>query len=352
MSQFFTMLVGLPGSGKSTKAKEWVERWPGGEVVIVSSDSIRKELWGDESIQEEPAKVFEVAHSRIRKYLKEGYDVIFDATNLSAKRRIALLHQIDSWGIDCGKGCAVIGATIEECIDHQNDRDRKVPVEVIWKMARSFQVPLKSEGWDSITIHSTGKHYDLDFYLYKCQSIPHDNHHHTLSIGRHMDATAKDIKLKITLPVLYYAAKFHDIGKYYTKTFTNSKGEPTEEAHYYGHQNVGAYMCLFGRADQYFGGYFQNRADIATLVQYHMEPYFRDEKGMKKLEQQLGDRLFYYLTQLHESDKAAHEEKGREVMMTKEEIKYALVPIDDIADVEEKFYTIVTLSEPKKGRKI
>lgn len=309
MSQFFTMLVGLPGSGKSTKAKKWAEEWTGGgEIVIVSSDSIREELWGDESIQKEPTKVFEVAHSRIRKYLEEGYDVIFDATNLNAKRRIALLHQIDSWGIDCGKGCAVIGATIEECINRQSGRDRKVPAEVIWRMARSFQIPLKSEGWDIITFHNTDIKYDLDFYLYKCRSIPHDNHHHTLSIGHHMDAIAKNINFRTASPVLYYAAKFHDIGKYHTKTFTNSKGEPTEEAHYYGHQNVGAYMCLFGKADQdqYFGGYFQNRVDIATLVQYHMEPYSRDENGMKKLKQQIGDRLFYYLMQLHEFDKAAH----------------------------------------------
>ena len=311
MSQLFTMLVGLPGSGKSTKAKEWAERWNGWngkEPVIVSSDSIREELWGDESIQNEPAKVFEVAHSRIRKYLEEGYDVIFDATNINAKRRIALLHQIDSWGIDCRKTCAVIGARIEECIKRQNDRERKVPAEVIWRMARSFQIPLKSEGWDMITFHNTDARYDLDFYLYKCRSIPHDNHHHSLSIGHHMEAAAvaKNTEFKFLAPTLYYAAKFHDIGKYHTKTFTNSKGEPTEEAHYYGHQNVGAYMCLFGKSEQNFGDYFQNRADIATLVQYHMEPYFRDEKGMKKLKEQLGDRLFYYLIQLHELDVGAH----------------------------------------------
>ena len=47
------MLVGIPCSGKSSFVKEQNGIW-------ISSDKIREELYGDESIQENPEKVFRV----------------------------------------------------------------------------------------------------------------------------------------------------------------------------------------------------------------------------------------------------------------------------------------------------
>ena len=43
------VLCGLPGAGKSTYARQYVQEHS--ETKIMSSDSIRKELYGDESIQ-------------------------------------------------------------------------------------------------------------------------------------------------------------------------------------------------------------------------------------------------------------------------------------------------------------
>ena len=57
----FNMLIGLPGSGKSTiaqKIKDEVISLNKVEVEIVSSDAIRKELYGNEEIQGDPQKVF------------------------------------------------------------------------------------------------------------------------------------------------------------------------------------------------------------------------------------------------------------------------------------------------------
>ena len=53
-------MCGLPASGKTTKAKEIVAE-EGAEYV--SSDEIRKELYGDESDQTNPNKVFEIMFS-------------------------------------------------------------------------------------------------------------------------------------------------------------------------------------------------------------------------------------------------------------------------------------------------
>ena len=73
------MLCGLPGSGKSTLAKKISSKY---DYTIVSSDAIRKELYGDESIQTDNSKVFRLVQDRIVDCLKNDTSVIFDATNL------------------------------------------------------------------------------------------------------------------------------------------------------------------------------------------------------------------------------------------------------------------------------
>ena len=61
----FIMLVGLPGSGKSTFAKNL-------GYNIFSSDELRKELWGDESKQGNNTELFTELHRRIKKALKNA----------------------------------------------------------------------------------------------------------------------------------------------------------------------------------------------------------------------------------------------------------------------------------------
>ena len=301
--QTFTMLVGLPGSGKSSLAMELVlnsER----KTIIVCPDRIRGELWGDESDQRNPEMVFDIAHRLIRKYLEEGYDVIFDATNLSSKRRKGLLNLINTWHIKVERICIVVGARVETCIARQVLRTRKVPTEVIWRMAKSFQVPIKSEGWDKILVYCTGEKYNLIDIYDGCQTIAHDNKHHKFTIGAHMAAAEKHSYLFNKNDVLTEAARFHDIGKFYTKDFHDANGNPTEDAHFYGHQNVGAYMYLCGDSPCTLTS--AERLIVATLIQYHMEHYMRNEKGMENLERKLGKKVFKMLEQLHLCDKAAH----------------------------------------------
>lgn len=90
------------------------------------------------------------------------------------------------------------------------------------------------------------------------------------------------------------AASFHDIGKPYVKTFIDAKGEPSDTAHYYGHQCVGAWMV--------YGLVVDNiRVDIAWLVSTHMAP-FLNEKYYRNLPSYLKTSIDL----LHEADVAAH----------------------------------------------
>ena len=59
----FTMLMGLPGSGKSTFANEVVTA-DSLTSVLISSDSLREELFGDVNDQTHNTEVFEEMHRR------------------------------------------------------------------------------------------------------------------------------------------------------------------------------------------------------------------------------------------------------------------------------------------------
>ena len=90
MQPIFTMLVGIPGAGKSTWAKKNINT----NTRYFSSDEIRKELYGDENFQGDPAEVFSVMQRRTVESLKSGFNVIYDATNVSRKNRRGILHSL------------------------------------------------------------------------------------------------------------------------------------------------------------------------------------------------------------------------------------------------------------------
>lgn len=137
MSKLYT-LCGLPGSGKSTAAEKL-------DGIIFSSDAIRKELYGDENIQGNGKQVFQVLNNRVRKALAEGKNAVYDATNITAKRRKNIVSSFDAEHI-----CIYVDTPKEECIRRNANRERKVPIKVIERMARNFEPPTEEEGFSKI----------------------------------------------------------------------------------------------------------------------------------------------------------------------------------------------------------
>lgn len=91
---------GLPGCGKSTKAREWVEK-DADKRAEVNRDSIRLMLGGftvGSSAQEK--MVTKVSHNAIRDLLKSGVDVICSDTNLQDKYMRELYRIANSVGAE------------------------------------------------------------------------------------------------------------------------------------------------------------------------------------------------------------------------------------------------------------
>lgn len=153
----FIMMIGISGSGKSTLARDLVEAWDTsfGSVCIVSSDAIREELYGDEAEQGNATTVFGLMQARTLAALKSGQSVIYDATNLSAARRVSLLTILRREIPERFQAvCIDVDTPFPECLERNANRNRVVPTKVIRRMHLTKQTPTKDEGWDMILTDS------------------------------------------------------------------------------------------------------------------------------------------------------------------------------------------------------
>lgn len=281
------MLIGVPGSGKSTYAKKYIENNP--NTIHLSSDKIREELCGDESIQGDNNKVFSLMQKRAIEALNQGTDVIYDATNITRRDRQHIIAMCPRF---VKIEAYIIWAPIGMCIRRDADRKRTVGKSVIDMMLKRFQPPFYDEGFDEIKIILPEGFDSTSYRLHitGAMNIPHDNPHHTLNVADHCREAFR--LAKGTDAEFMTAALLHDIGKPYVKDFKDTKGNPSEIAHFYSHDNVGAWMVY---------GIEMTTPYIAWLVGNHMGP-FMNTKYYNKLPPFLKDSI----DRLHECDIKAH----------------------------------------------
>lgn len=131
------MTCGLPGSGKSTYAKQLAES---GAYYYIGTDKCREELWGDESIQGPWPEVWAQVLRHVDKAKAAGLPVVYDGCNLTPKMRSSILNVVGGeWEV------AWRDVPPEVCLEQQKGRKRQVPKEVIYRMASYFDPPTTEE---------------------------------------------------------------------------------------------------------------------------------------------------------------------------------------------------------------
>jgi predicted kinase len=99
------LLVGLPGSGKSSIVEQLQHCFP---TVTISTDSVRVQMQKNRRYTpEEMGRVYELCYALIERRLKAGQRVVFDASNYLAARRQHVIQLAEN----CGAAVAI--ATIQ-----------------------------------------------------------------------------------------------------------------------------------------------------------------------------------------------------------------------------------------------
>lgn len=131
------ILIGLPGSGKSTWAEQFSQSSP--PMQLISTDQIRRLLFGHEATQGPWLKVWQhvvqqMQYSVAEMHLHNLSGAIYDATNVQRRGRRKVIQTARAIGFT--RITAVwFDVPIPLCLQRNAQRSRQVPPEVVRAMS-------------------------------------------------------------------------------------------------------------------------------------------------------------------------------------------------------------------------
>ena len=143
------LLIGIQGSGKTTFSKVLSKKL---NCQIVSSDGTRNlhPTWTEDLIWPEIYRL-------IAEEVRNGKDVIFDATNITQKVRKRFIDNMKEHLDEFHLAAYFIDTPLDECIKRVEIRntlpnERILPIEVISSYHNSLIMPTFDEGFEEINI--------------------------------------------------------------------------------------------------------------------------------------------------------------------------------------------------------
>jgi len=143
-------LIGMPGTGKSTYAKQL------NGVLVSSDDYLDKKaselgITYNDAFQRFKNDAFKHHDDTLRSAISSGQSIIHDRTNLSSGARSKYLKQIPS----NYKKIAVVFTADRDDPDAwgkalSSRSGKAIPIDVLESMSKSFNHPRTSEGFDEI----------------------------------------------------------------------------------------------------------------------------------------------------------------------------------------------------------
>ncbi|MEM1290814.1 MAG: AAA family ATPase [Cyanobacteria bacterium P01_H01_bin.162] len=148
------LLIGLPGSGKSTWASHFNQSAP--PLVIISTDQIRAQLFGHAATQGPWPQVWHSVNGQLQTTVQQAQQgnisgAIYDATNVQRQGRHTVIQAARAAGFT-RLSAVWFDVPTALCLQRNRQRSRQVPTDVIETMARQLAgaPPHCDEGFDAL----------------------------------------------------------------------------------------------------------------------------------------------------------------------------------------------------------
>ena len=111
------MLIGIPGSGKTTHSVELSKKY---NAKVISSDKVRQTFAGIEE-----KDVFPTVYRLCIEELKNGVNVILDATHITPKVRKRTFDSLDQYGVTYDKIGIYFDTPVDVCVKRVEIRNQE-----------------------------------------------------------------------------------------------------------------------------------------------------------------------------------------------------------------------------------
>jgi predicted kinase len=142
------VLRGLPASGKSTWAKDFVDRNPG--WMRINKDDMRAMLHNSKWSKDNERQVLLLRDASIEMALTSGYSVVVDDTNFASSHITAIQTIADFAEADFE--VKDFDVPLAECLERNSQRMPRVPDYVIHDMYNKYVLPNKPKVFNNVEL--------------------------------------------------------------------------------------------------------------------------------------------------------------------------------------------------------